>query len=90
MGFGAGHIFDMIRRVKQNDALKKSRRSKKSKHLSRKNRKTFLKFPKASEKKIQSVRTKYSTRNNAYLIFIILLLVSIFVGLTIVSISIMS
>ncbi|PHR49919.1 MAG: hypothetical protein COA32_01950 [Fluviicola sp.] len=90
MGIGAGHIFDMIRRIKQNNALKTSRRSKKSQNFSKRARKTFLKFPKASEKKIQAVRTKYSTRNNAYFIFIILLLVSLFLGLTIISISIIS
>lgn len=86
VGFGAGHIADMIRRIKQNESLKRSRRSKNRQNHSSGKRKTLLKFPKASEKRIQRVRKVYGSKNRNYFFFISLLLIILFISLMFFSI----
>jgi hypothetical protein len=86
MGFGAGHIADMINRIKQNKSLSESRRSKKRQNHSSSKTKTRLKFPKASEKRIKRVKKIYGSKNRNYLLFISLFLIVLFISLLIFSI----
>lgn len=90
MSYGAGHIADMVRRMKQNEALKSSRRSKKGRDRTRRSGKTLLKFPKSSKKRIEKVKREYGSRNRLYFLFIVLTLIVLFASLILLSLYIMN
>jgi hypothetical protein len=89
MSYGAGHIADMVRRMKQNAALKSSRRSKRGKDHTRRSGKTLLKFPNPSKGKPSNLSKKHRLKNKRYLLLFSVFLICLFVGLTILSLYIM-
>jgi len=90
MSYGAGHIADMIRRMKQNAALKSSRRSNKGRDRTRRSGKTHLKFPKSSKERVERVKREYGSRNRLYFFFIVFTLIVLFASLIVLSLYIMN
>lgn len=87
MSFGAGHIQDMLNRVKQNTSLKNARHHKfkgGNNYLNTKSTKTEYNFPKISKTELEIIKAKI--RNEAaqerkkqflfWLILIILVIIS--------------
>lgn len=90
MSYGAGHIADMVRRMKQNAALKSSRRSNKGRDRTRRSGKTSLKFPKSSKERVERVKREYGSRNRNYFFFITFFLIALFISLLLFSLYIMN
>lgn len=78
MGFGGGHMQDMLNRIKQNKMLAKNRRRKGETKL-KFNRNQQLKFPKLSEaRRAKRKQEIFKNKRTSNLILITIAAISIF------------